>query len=67
MATGDTLGPVPPVHYFAPVKGVATLLLTYWSGVPGGIFAPTVSVGTGIGHWLLLRGRHSVPPSLPLP
>ena len=34
---------------FMPLKFVATWL-TAWSGVPGGIFAPSLSIGAGIGH-----------------
>jgi len=34
--------------YFAPAKLVATLLAAF-SGIPGGIFAPSLAVGTGFG------------------
>lgn len=34
---------------YALLKFVATWL-TSWSGVPGGIFAPSLSIGAGIGH-----------------
>lgn len=40
---------------FAPAKMLATVL-SYLSGIPGGIFAPSLSIGAGIGadvaHWL---------------
>lgn len=36
---------------FVPLKFVATWL-TAWSGVPGGIFAPSLSIGAGIGQQL---------------
>jgi H+/Cl- antiporter ClcA len=36
---------------FAPAKLVATIA-TSMSGVPGGIFAPSLAVGAGVGGWL---------------
>ncbi len=39
--------------YFAPAKLVVTLLSSL-SGIPGGIFAPSLAVGTGIGSLLAL-------------
>jgi H+/Cl- antiporter ClcA len=39
--------------YFAPAKLVATLLSSI-SGIPGGIFAPSLAVGTGIGSIFVL-------------
>ncbi len=36
-------------YLFVPLKFVATWL-TAWSGVPGGIFAPSLSIGAGVGH-----------------
>ncbi len=38
--------------FYAPVKYLATIF-TYLSGVPGGIFAPSLSIGAGIGHDLV--------------
>ncbi|MDR1647061.1 MAG: chloride channel protein [Zoogloeaceae bacterium] len=35
--------------HFAPVKFVATLI-AYLSGLPGGIFAPSLAIGAGLGH-----------------
>ena len=35
--------------FYVPLKFVATWL-TAWSGVPGGIFAPSLSIGAGIGR-----------------
>lgn len=37
-----------PIFYFA-IKFVATWI-SFWSGIPGGIFAPALAVGAGIGH-----------------
>src|SRR5450830_503538 len=37
---------------YAPIKYLATIF-TYFSGVPGGIFAPSLSIGAGIGSDLL--------------
>jgi len=47
--------------YFAPAKFVATLLSSV-SGIPGGIFAPSLAVGTGVGSLmaLLLGGSAGV-------
>jgi len=35
--------------YFGPAKLIATLI-SYLSGLPGGIFAPSLAIGAGIGH-----------------
>jgi len=39
-----------------PFAKIAATLLTYWSGLAGGIFAPSLSIGSGlgssIGHWM---------------
>jgi H+/Cl- antiporter ClcA len=37
--------------YFAPAKFAATLA-AYFSGLPGGIFAPSLTIGAGVGHTL---------------
>jgi H+/Cl- antiporter ClcA len=39
----------PLAHSFAPLKFAATLLSTI-SGIPGGIFAPSLAVGAGLGR-----------------
>lgn len=38
-------------EYYGPLKMIVTLL-TYLSGIPGGIFAPSLSAGAGFGHLL---------------
>lgn len=38
--------------YYMPLKLVA-LLLTNLTGIPGGIFAPSLSLGAGVGSWFL--------------
>lgn len=41
---------------FFPLEKIAATLLTYWSGIAGGIFAPCLSIGSAVGsdiaHWL---------------
>lgn len=45
-------GGVAEAWQYAPIKYLATIF-TYLSGVPGGIFAPSLSIGAGIGNDLL--------------
>lgn len=45
-------GNIEETWIYAPVKYLATIF-TYLSGVPGGIFAPSLSIGAGIGNDLL--------------
>lgn len=42
----------PVAWYYAPFKAMATAL-SFHSGVPGGIFAPSLAIGAGIGQDLL--------------
>lgn len=42
---------ITPNHAFAPLKALATLV-SYLSGIPAGIFAPSLAVGAGIGGTL---------------
>ncbi|MDD3482108.1 chloride channel protein [Azovibrio restrictus] len=47
--------------YFGPAKFVATLM-AYLAGLPGGIFAPALSIGAGLGHDLApLLGQTAAP------
>lgn len=41
--------PVTPGHSFGFVKLLANVV-SYWAGIPGGIFSPALAVGAGIGH-----------------
>src|SRR5450830_689112 len=51
--TQDILdGSITATWQYAPVKYLATIF-TYLSGVPGGIFAPSLSIGAGIGNDML--------------
>lgn len=51
-------GSVTATWQYAPIKYLATLF-SYWSGVPGGIFAPSLSIGAGIGNDMLpLLGQY---------
>jgi H+/Cl- antiporter ClcA len=47
--------------YYGPAKFIATLI-AYLSGLPGGIFAPSLAIGAGIGHDLApLIGQQDAP------
>ncbi len=49
---------------YAPIKYLATIF-TYLSGIPGGIFAPSLSIGAGIGHDMLpLFGNNHLPTAI---
>jgi len=49
---------------YAPAKYLATIF-TYLSGIPGGIFAPSLSIGAGIGNDLLpLFSDHLAPTAI---
>lgn len=52
-------GSIEETWQYAPIKYLATIF-TYLSGVPGGIFAPSLSIGAGIGNDLLpLFNQHA--------
>lgn len=52
-------GSIEETWQYAPIKYLATIF-TYLSGVPGGIFAPSLSIGAGIGNDLLpLFSQHA--------
>ncbi|NPD70213.1 chloride channel protein [Lichenicola cladoniae] len=46
-----------PASFFA--WKFAASLVSYCSGIPGGIFAPSLSVGAGIGGWIAVYLPHS--------
>ena len=52
FAQGMLNGSVTATWQYAPIKYLATIF-SYWSGVPGGIFAPSLSIGVGIGNDML--------------
>lgn len=39
-----------PASFF--LYKLSATVVSYWSGIPGGIFAPSLSVGAGIGGWI---------------
>lgn len=39
-----------PASFF--LYKLSATVISYWSGIPGGIFAPSLSVGAGIGGWI---------------
>ena len=41
--------PITPGHGFGIVKLLANVV-SYWAGIPGGIFSPALAVGAGLGH-----------------
>ncbi|QDH18023.1 chloride channel protein [Swingsia samuiensis] len=48
-----------PFSFFA-LKYI-TMLITYCSGIPGGMFAPSLSIGAGIGGWVEQFLPHTTP------
>ncbi len=51
-------------HFYVTLKFIATWL-TAWAGVPGGIFAPSLSIGAGVGHNVaVLMGGGDIAPAL---
>jgi H+/Cl- antiporter ClcA len=50
--------PVTPGHSFGIVKLLANVV-SYWAGIPGGIFSPALAVGAGLGHNIALLLPHA--------
>lgn len=49
--------------FYVTLKFIATWL-TAWCGVPGGIFAPSLSIGAGVGHNVSLLAGADIAPAL---
>lgn len=49
--------------FYVTLKFIATWLAG-WCGVPGGIFAPSLSIGAGVGHNVSLLMGHDIAPAL---
>jgi H+/Cl- antiporter ClcA len=60
LASGDLAGSGLPWH--APLTRYFATVLTYFSGIPGGIFAPSLAVGAALGAvsapWIALTYAH---------
>jgi H+/Cl- antiporter ClcA len=52
-------GTITETWYYGPIKYFATIF-SYLSGVPGGIFAPSLAIGAGIGNDLMPLFGHQV-------
>lgn len=46
--------------FYAGVKFLATWL-SYWSGLPGGVFAPALAIGAGLGNDIALLFNQAIP------
>jgi H+/Cl- antiporter ClcA len=51
-------GQGPLAWYYLPLKFVS-LLATFLTGLPGGIFAPALSLGAGVGSWFVPLFSHA--------
>lgn len=40
------------VSWYYPLAKLASMVLSYLSGVPGGLFSPSLSIGAGFGQWI---------------
>ncbi len=49
--------------YFLPLKFIG-MLCTFLTGIPGGIFAPSLSLGAGVGSWFLPLVEPALHPKL---
>ncbi|MBB5191932.1 H+/Cl- antiporter ClcA [Silvimonas terrae] len=52
-------GQGPLVWYYLPLKFVS-LLATFLTGLPGGIFAPSLALGAGVGSWFTPLFSHAI-------
>lgn len=50
--------------WFYPLAKCAATLVSFFSGIPGGIFAPTLAIGAGIGHDVALLLHDVAPPAV---
>ncbi|MHB8346795.1 MAG: chloride channel protein [Acidiferrobacterales bacterium] len=40
------------VGWFYPIAKLVSMILSYITGLPGGLFSPSLSIGAGFGHWV---------------
>jgi len=40
------------VGWIYPIAKLASMVLSYLTGLPGGLFSPSLSIGAGFGHWV---------------
>lgn len=59
MLTGEADVPA----FYVTLKFIATWL-SAWVGIPGGIFAPSLSIGAGVGHNVAALMGHDIAPAL---
>ena len=57
------LAPLLAPAFYVTLKFVATWL-SAWVGIPGGIFAPSLSIGAGVGHNVAVFMGHDIAPAL---
>lgn len=54
LSAAQTIDGTIELHWHAPFTRFFATVATYFSGMPGGIFAPSLAVGTALGHDLAL-------------